>query len=484
LSLSKAEEIELLSLVDAENRAAEENKLASYRPYSKQREFHAAGMQYRERLFRAGNQLGKTLAGAFEIAMHLTGRYPEWWSGKRFAAPVRFMAGSESAELTRKGVQRLLVGIPEDRSAWGTGAIPKACLSGWSMRSGVADALASITVAHVTDGIPDGNSTLQFASYDQGRTKWQADTLDGVWFDEEPPEDVYLEGITRTNTTAGPVILTSTLLKGMTKVVARFLGETSPDRIDICMTINDAEHYTQAERDRIIDSYPKHERDARTKGIPSMGSGLIFPVEEEMITVESFSLPAHWPRLVGGDFGWDHPSAWVWLAWDRETDTVYIYDVLRMKETLIPVQAAAISGRGKWIPVAWPHDGYQVKDAMHGEQLAAQYRAAGANMRPEHAHFEDSQVVGEVRASRISTEAGIQEMLTRMQSGRLRVFSHLNEWFEESRMYHRKNGLIVKERDDLMSATRMGIMDLRYAITEPRANRGIAHTANRDWFCN
>ncbi len=482
--MATAELIQECALLDELAKRRAENKLAAYQPYAKQREFHAKGLQYRERLFRAGNQLGKTLAGAFEIAMHLTGRYPEWWQGKRFNKPTRGMAGSESAELTRKGVQRLLIGTPEDRNAWGTGAIPKVCLSGWSMRSGVADAVASITVAHETDGVPDGNSTLQFASYDQGRTKWQADTLDFVWFDEEPPEDVYMEGITRTNTTAGPVILTSTLLMGMTKVVARFLGETSPDRIDICMTIHDAEHYTQEERERIIASYPAHERDARTKGIPSMGSGLIFPVDEEMIKIDSFPLPAHWPRLVGGDFGWDHPSAWVWFAWDRDADIIYVYHVLRMRETLIPVQAAAIRAQGEWIPVAWPHDGYQVKDAMHGEQLAAQYRTNGANMRPEHAHFEDSQVVGEVKASRISTEAGIQEMLTRMQTGRFKVFSHLVEWFEEFRMYHRKNGLIVKERDDLLSASRIGIMDLRYAITEPRANRGIDHAAPQDWFCN
>jgi len=350
------------------------------------------------------------------------------------------------------------------------------------MRSGVADAIASITVSHETDGVPDGNSALQFASYDQGRTKWQADTLDGVWFDEEPPEDVYFEGITRTNTTAGPVILTSTLLMGMTNVVSRFLNEPSPDRIDICMTIDDAEHYSSEERARIVASYPAHERDARTKGIPSMGSGKIFPVEEETIKCESFPIPAHWPRIVGGDFGWDHPSAWVWFAWDRDADVVYIYHVLRMKETLIPVQAAAIRAQGDWIPVSWPHDGYSVKDAMHGDQLAQQYRNSGANMRPEHAHFESSQVVGEVKASRISTEAGIQEMLTRMQTGRFKVFAHLNDWFEEFRMYHRKNGLIIKERDDLLSATRIGIMDLRHAITEPRKNLGIDHAARQDWF--
>jgi hypothetical protein len=62
-----------------------------------------------------------------------------------------------------------------------------------------------------------------------------------------------------------------------------------------------------------------------------------------------------------------------------------------------------------------------------------------------------------------AVEPGIMDMLTRMQSGRLKVFDHLGDWFAELRMYHRKDGKIVKERDDIMSATRYAVMSLRYA---------------------
>ena len=245
---------------------------------------------------------------------------------------------------------------------------------------------------------------------------------------------------------------------------------------------SDVPHLDEKTKKELLDATPSHLRDARSQGVPAMGSGRIFPIDESLIKVDAFPLPAHWPRLVGMDFGWDHPAAFVWIAWDRDADTVYIYDALRMSETLIPVQAMAVTGRGKWIPVAWPHDGYQVRDAMHGEQLAQQYRAQGVSMRPEHSAFPESPIVGERKESRISTEAGIQEMLTRMQGGRLKVFSHLAEWFEEFRMYHREKGLIVKLRDDLMSATRIGIMDLRFAITEPSANNGVSYAARADWF--
>ncbi len=192
--------------------------LATYEPVPKQREFHAAGAIHRERLFKAGNQLGKTTSGAAEAAMHLTGRYPSWWDGRRFAQPVRAWAGSTGFEATRDGVQRVLIGEPKDRAGWGSGLIPKADLLDWSLRRGVPDALDSLTVRHVTGGV----STLGFKSYDQGREKWQAETLDFVWFDEEPPLDIYMEGLTRTNATDGMVYLTLTPLLGMSDVMLLF----------------------------------------------------------------------------------------------------------------------------------------------------------------------------------------------------------------------------------------------------------------------
>lgn len=204
------------------DRRKRENRLTDYRPYSKQRAFHAEGKSHRERLLMAGNQLGKTYCGAAEVAFHLTGGYPDWWEGRRFDRATRWWAGSKTGEVTRDGVQRYLVGEPKNEAEWGTGMVPKANLVDWSRRQGIADALDSVTVRHVSGGI----STLGFKSYDQGRQKWQGETLDGVWFDEEPPMDIYMEGLTRTNATGGIVMITFTPLLGMSEVVSMFLGET------------------------------------------------------------------------------------------------------------------------------------------------------------------------------------------------------------------------------------------------------------------
>ena len=219
------------------------------------------------------------------------------------------------------------------------------------------------------------------------------------------------------------------------------------------MTIDDAEHYSQEQREAIIASYPPHEREARVKGIPSMGSGRVFPVTEELITVEPFSLPAHWPQIVGIDFGWDHPFAAIRLAWDRDQDAVYVVGEYAQRESTPVIHAAAIRPWGKWLPIAWPHDGLQ-HDKGSGEQLADQYRGHGLNMLNERATFDDGSS---------GVEAGIMDMLDRMQTGRWKVFSTCGGWLQEFRLYHRKDGLIVKERDDRISASRYGLMMLRKA---------------------
>lgn len=213
--------MQVVEVASALNRRRQENRLTSYKPYARQREFHANGADHRERLLMAGNQLGKTYCGAAEVAYHLTGRYPDWWEGKRWDRPVRWWAGSKTGEVTRDGVQRYLVGEPKDESRWGTGMVPAATLVDHSRRQGIADALDSILVKHESGG----NSTLGFKSYDQGRQKWQGETLDGVWFDEEPPMDIYMEGLTRTNATGGMTMITFTPLLGMSSVVSMFLGE-------------------------------------------------------------------------------------------------------------------------------------------------------------------------------------------------------------------------------------------------------------------
>jgi phage terminase large subunit-like protein len=399
----------------------------------------------------AGNQLGKTIAAGFETAMHLTGLYPKTWDGRIFDKPVVGWAAGVTGESTRDNPQRILLGRPGE---FGTGAIPKDRIIDHSASRGLADALDTVHVRHISGGV----STLQFKAYEKGREKWQGETLDYVWFDEEPPEDIYTEGLTRTNATGGMTYITFTPLLGITGVVRRFLLDHAPGTHITMMAIEDAHHYSAEQRAAIVGSYKSYERDARTRGIPQLGSGRVFPVNQDDVTCEAFQIPPHWPQIAGLDFGYDHPSAAARLAWDRDNDILYVTATHRAREQTPVMFAASVKPWGAWLPWAWPHDGLQ-HDKGSGVQLAQQYREQGMNLTKVRAQFTDGTY---------GLEAGVSEMLDRMQTGRLQVFSHLADWFEEFGLYHRKEGLIVKLNDDLISATRYGMMMLRYASVQTK----------------
>lgn len=223
----------------------------------------------------------------------------------------------------------------------------------------------------------------------------------------------------------------------------------------------DVPHLTQEQKDKMWDAIPDFEREARSKGIPSLGSGAVFPVRDEDIRCDDRAIPSHWPQINGLDFGWDHPFAAVNLAWDRDYDRVYVCKTYRQAKTTPIIHAAAIRPWGEWIPCAWPHDGYQ-HDKGSGDQLKEQYRKQNLKMLDDHAtHPEGGYGV----------EAGIMEILDRMLTDRFKVFSSLTLWFAEKRKYYRDEGKIVKIDDDLMSATRIGMMMLRHAVIAPSSDR-------------
>lgn len=295
--------------------------------------------------------------------------------GQTLRWPHDWLGCGVSGEVVRDTIQRILVGRA---GSIGTGAIPKDAILETVTARGIADLLNTIKVQHVSGGI----STIGLKSYMSGREKFQGETLQWVWFDEEPPMDIYTEGLTRTNIGNNPVWMTFTPLLGMSNVVRRFLQERSTDRHIVQMQIEDAKHFTAEEIATIVKSYPKHELEARTKGIPVLGSGRIFPVEESKIVCEHRTFPSHWPRIGGMDFGWDHPFAAVELVWDRDSDTVYVARTHRLKEATPIEHAAAIRPWGdlRW---AWPRDGKRETLESAGISLAEQYRAQGLNcLRP------------------------------------------------------------------------------------------------------
>lgn len=421
-----------------------------FRPYPKQLAFYALGRTKRERLFMAGNQVGKSEAGAFEATCHSTGLYPQWWPGRRFDHPTRGWAAGVTSLDVRNVLQRKLCGTPGVDADWGTGMIPKEHLLDKSLARGITDAYDQIQVRHVTGG----TSIIQFKSYEQGRAKFQGDTIDWGWADEEPEkQEVYDEFLTRL-TGDGILFTTFTPLFGPTLLVDAFTGREHPDRGMVTMSLDEAEHFSAEQREKRLAGYKPHERDARARGIPKLGSGAIFLTPEEIVVEQAISyVPEHWAKLWGIDFGIGHPFAAVLLLWDRDTDVMHVHHCIRMADTLPIVHAHAMRQVGGNVPVAWPKDGGD-REKSTGAPLAAAYRKFELRMMAGHATFPDGGY---------STEAGIQEIDDREKTGRIRYASHLNELLEERRFYHRKDGQIVKLRDDIMSALRQAVMAKRFA---------------------
>ncbi len=190
--------------------------------YPKHLEFFAAGAEHRERMFCAGNRVGKTIAGAYESALHLTGAYPDWWVGRRFSGPIEAWIAGQKSDTTRDIVQMELMG---KWGNFGTGMIPYAAIIDWTTKGRPAQALDTVQVRHVSGGV----STLGFKNYSEGPDAFQGTAKHLIWFDEECSIEVYAEALIRTAIVPGEeeggiVLLTFTPLHGWTSVVDSFLG--------------------------------------------------------------------------------------------------------------------------------------------------------------------------------------------------------------------------------------------------------------------
>jgi phage terminase large subunit-like protein len=217
--------------LEARRRSRQRRKIDTYFPdtgphrrslYPKHLEFFRAGAEHRERAFVAGNRCGKTIAGAYEVACHLTGEYPAWWEGRRFEVPTDIWAAGDTNKTVRDIITHELLGPANQR---GTGMIPGDSIVDISTARGVADAIDTVFVQHVSGFV----STLGFKSYSEGRANFQGTSKHLIWFDEEPPMDVYVEALMRTMVVPGDdrgglCILTFTPLSGWSEVVNSFLG--------------------------------------------------------------------------------------------------------------------------------------------------------------------------------------------------------------------------------------------------------------------
>lgn len=393
--------------------------------------------------------MGKTEGvGGYELTLHLTGQYPAWWTGRRFSRPISAWAAGDTGITVRDILQKKLLG---PIGSWGTGLIPGDSVLRTVRSSGIADKLDSVFVKHSSGG----TSTLTLKSYDQRRESFQGTEQDVIWLDEEPPLDIYTECLMRTMTNNGMILLTFTPLLGMSEVVLAFLpggklGESTGSKYTVMCTWDDVPHLTKEAKDELWKSIPPYQRDARSKGIPQLGSGAIYPVPESDFLESPFEIPVHWPRGYGMDVGWNYTAA-VWGALDRENDVLHLTHGYKRSQAEPSVHAAGIRAAGDWIP-GFIDPASRGRGQKDGSQLFTDYCQLGLSLQ-----LADNGV-----------ESGLYSVWNRLSTGRLKVFKHLDGWLEEFRLYRRDEmGRVVKENDHYMDATRYLESRVRAMIVEP-----------------
>lgn len=464
-------EYQLIALLQEGIQAFQDTRLTTMFPdtgpyarhrYAKHLDFFTAGATYRERLFISGNRVGKTRGACYELTLHLTGQYPPWWQGRRFDRPVKAWAAGTSSKKVKEILQEELLG---PLTAWGTGTIPKTTIVRVTKAaSSISDLVESIYVQHSSGG----TSQLTLKSYEQGREAFEGTFQDVILEDEEPPLVIHAENVLRTMDTTGTgqhnglMMTTFTPLEGLSDTVLHFLPDGQlPDAPShhgryICnATWDDVPHLDEATKAELLATIPPYQRAARSRGIPVLGAGVIYPVPEDDYLVDDFEIPKHWRRAYALDVGWNRTAA-LWGAYDAERDTWTLYHEYYRSQAEPSVHATAIKAPGGWIPgVCDP--AARGRAQRDGRQLLADYQALGLRLQ---------EAVNTV-------EAGLYQVWERLSTGRLKVCRSLTNWRKEARLYRRDDrGHVVKTDDHLMDCTRYLVMSgaaVAQVETPPRA---------------
>lgn len=464
--------------------------------------FFAAGSKYYERVFMAGNRIGKTVSGALECAYHATGDYPDWWEGHRFDCPTDGWAAGDTTQTTRDTVLKELLGPPD---AIGTGTIPlDRILKIVPHPRGLQFGVDRVEIRHVSGGI----SKIGFKSYEQGVRAFYGTAKHYIWLDEECPEIIYNECLIRTMKITGraePGILfvTFTPLHGVTPFIVNFMKNAEllagaqpvvsgdiAEFIDTdALKINTRLEAAKAEVNRIVSSRavvqagwadapwldketivrmksntPPHLVDARMYGHPSVGSGNVYQVALENILVDPFEIPAGWKHLYALDVGWNRTAA-LHAAIDPNDGTIYVYAEHYVGDARPELHAAAIKSRGEWIrgvvdPAA---NGRAQHD---GQRLIDIYRKLGLKLIP----------------AKNEVEAGIFSCYSRLSNGRLKIFNTLRNFQKEYMVYARDlNGKIIKENDHLMDCMRYLVLNTEIATKNVSSRTKGGHYGGHEY---
>lgn len=215
------------------------------------------------------------------------------------------------------------------------------------------------------------------------------------------------------------------------------MPEITPSRYVVNAGWDDAPHLDEQTKAELLESTPPHLRKARSQGVPSLGSGAIYPIDWEEVTVHPFAIPEYWKKGYALDVGWNNTAA-LWGAQDPSDGVLYVYSEYKSGGSLPLAHAAAIKMRGEWIKGAID-PGARISSQADGKKLLVSYRNAGLKLS----------------LANNARETGLFEVLSALTTGRMKLFTTLRKTHDEYLLYRRdEKGKVVKDFDHCLDCLR------------------------------
>lgn len=448
------------------------NQLLLRTPYPYQKEFMNASAKYKQRYARSGNRTGKTYGVAMEMAYHLTGLYPDWFEGERIEGSGHlFWCIGIDLDSTSKVLQKELFGTTDVRitDELGTGTIPRDCIDlNHMIKDGAR--ITSCRIQHVSGGW----NTLAFYAASKGASTLMGQAVKFIWMDEIPEHnamEIYAQCKTRLMTTQGMLALTATPEAGMDDVNRMYAEDTTGKLYLQSISMDDAPHLTEEDIRELLSGIPECQHDMRRHGLPILGSGAVFPVENSSIECDSVDIQPHWRVIAGVDWGGNvDPTTIVFAAFDPDEGIYYVYDEVLLDGNFGELNdrspesvARAIRSRHTYnIPVILPHDsGLKSNEQGRGQQLIR----TGINVygepfkNPQDIMF-DLVKIGARKPSYNAIEPGLEEMRRLMKHNKIKVSRHCSNWFREKNSYFYNEGKPVDKDNHFIDASRYAILSL------------------------
>lgn len=305
--MTSAFDLNLLEKLKASQRKP---SIYGYRPHTKQEMFHAS--RAKGTIFIGGNRSGKTVGGSVECLRAATGtdphrKYPE--------PPLRIRACTVDL---KQGVQKII--LPE-LARW----CPPSALINQSWEESFNKTNLTLTL--------NNGSFIEILTYEQDVEKHAGTSRHLVWFDEEPPEEIFSEDIARLIDTGGIWKMTMTPVEGLEWIFQLYQEvevEGNPNNRDVIFVQVDSYenvYINGAEIDALFFNLTPEQKLARTRGMfTALGDKIYKNLDRIIIDMSDAHFPLEWPRIEGMDSGIRNPTAWLWATIDPIENIIYIRD--------------------------------------------------------------------------------------------------------------------------------------------------------------